>query len=335
VSPAKWQKGGIESTDKVDKVVILPGGTNLNTVTTSGFYRLGTGNTNGPTSSDNNQLIVIHGGGDTITQILGNHTTGALWTRSGNPSDVGGSGTWTAWRALAFTDSPVFTGNPTAPTPAAGNSNTSLATAAFTQQEITSRALDFTSDPTVLKTAQLITNIHAVRKTGIYMGSDVANGLSGWWYYHVIVHNSVPWIKVIAYYFDTAACYVKTCANGTWSGWVQLTDANGAAAAVAGMTFSLAANGYYRLPTSGIIVQWVTGATTFTGDQDQTIWFPISFPNLCLHLMVSTRGGAANNTDGWFQERSTSAASCVVNSQWTGSGSFVNGIQPKIIAIGY
>jgi hypothetical protein len=229
VSPAKWQKGGIESTDKVDKVVILPGGTNLNTVTTSGFYRLGPGNTNGPTSSDNNQLLVMHGGQDTITQILGSHTTGDLFTRSGNPSDVGGSGVWTSWKKLAFTDSPVFTGNPTAPTPAAGDSDTSLATTAFTQQEITSRALDFTSDATALKYAQSTGNIDTVKKTGIYFGESVVGGIGNWWYYHVVVYANPLYRKVTAYSLFDARSWVKTYADGVWSAWVQLTDANGKA----------------------------------------------------------------------------------------------------------
>jgi uncharacterized LabA/DUF88 family protein len=40
---------------------------------------------------------------------------------------------WEAWRVQAFTDSPVFTGNPRAPTPETGDNDTSVATTAFVQ----------------------------------------------------------------------------------------------------------------------------------------------------------------------------------------------------------
>jgi hypothetical protein len=75
---------------------VLSTGTDFNTVTTSGIYRFSSGNTNGP-GVDWGQLLVMHGGGDTITQIIGDFSSGNLYTRSGNPSDVGGTGAWTAW----------------------------------------------------------------------------------------------------------------------------------------------------------------------------------------------------------------------------------------------
>lgn len=75
-------------------------GTNdLNSITTSGFYRVEIPSANGA-GSNYGQLLVIHGGGDTITQIYGDHSTGNLMTRSGNPSSIGGAGDWSAWRKL-------------------------------------------------------------------------------------------------------------------------------------------------------------------------------------------------------------------------------------------
>lgn len=78
----------------------LAAGTDFNTVTNSGIYRFSNDNINGP-GCDWGQLLVMHGGGDTITQIVGDYASGALYTRSGNPSDVGGSGSWTSWNRLA------------------------------------------------------------------------------------------------------------------------------------------------------------------------------------------------------------------------------------------
>lgn len=71
---------------------------NLNSATTSGFYRVNNGHSNSPGSWG--QLIVCHGGGDTITQIYGDFNSGTLYTRSGNSSDVGGSGSWHGWYRL-------------------------------------------------------------------------------------------------------------------------------------------------------------------------------------------------------------------------------------------
>lgn len=71
----------------------------LNTATTSGFYRTQADQANMPHSQNAyGQLIICHGGGDTITQIYGDYSDGALYTRSGNA--VGGSGSWTPWKRL-------------------------------------------------------------------------------------------------------------------------------------------------------------------------------------------------------------------------------------------
>ena len=74
------------------------GGANLNTLTTSGMYRIDATEANRP--GDYGQLLVIRGGADTITQIYGQYSNGVLYTRSGNPSDVGGAGTWTSWHTV-------------------------------------------------------------------------------------------------------------------------------------------------------------------------------------------------------------------------------------------
>jgi hypothetical protein len=78
---------------------------NLNTATTSGFYRLNNAaaHTNFPTGVDWGQLIVAHGNGDTIAQIAMDYGSGYIYYRSGNPTDVGGTGAWSAWRRLYHT----------------------------------------------------------------------------------------------------------------------------------------------------------------------------------------------------------------------------------------
>lgn len=71
--------------------------TNLNTVTASGMYRLGGSLTNAPSGASYGQLLVIHGGGDSIAQIAFDFTMARMWIRTGAPAEVEGAGTWTEW----------------------------------------------------------------------------------------------------------------------------------------------------------------------------------------------------------------------------------------------
>lgn len=71
----------------------------FNTVTQSGVYRFSANNTNGP-GYDYGQLLVLHGGGDTIAQIAVDYRASLVRVRAGNPTDVGGTGTWRSWNTL-------------------------------------------------------------------------------------------------------------------------------------------------------------------------------------------------------------------------------------------
>ena len=76
--------------------------TDLNELTESGVYRLTGINANSPYSYS--QLLVLHGGGDTIGQlVMAYDLSGRMQVRSGNPSQVGGVGSWGAWNIVAFT----------------------------------------------------------------------------------------------------------------------------------------------------------------------------------------------------------------------------------------
>jgi hypothetical protein len=89
----------------------------LNTLTTSGFYRLNGSNANAP--GDYGQLLTMHGAADTITQLYGEYSNGLLYTRSGNPSNVGGNGSWSSWHTIL--DSSNYSGYVSAGTMNAGN----------------------------------------------------------------------------------------------------------------------------------------------------------------------------------------------------------------------
>lgn len=101
-----------ENADKIDDVLkitqqfskTLPTGTDLNTVTTSGFYRLNGNHANSPEECYYGQLLVLHGGGDTIAQVLVSYKSSSMWVRSGNPTEVSGTGSWHDWKKMSNTD---------------------------------------------------------------------------------------------------------------------------------------------------------------------------------------------------------------------------------------
>ena len=70
----------------------------LDTLTASGAYRIQNSNANRP--ADWGQLLTVYGGLDTIGQIYFDYSDGNIKTRAGNPSDVGGNGSWSAWRTV-------------------------------------------------------------------------------------------------------------------------------------------------------------------------------------------------------------------------------------------
>ena len=77
----------------------LSDGIDLNTVIKNGFYRLRDIYTNAPSNNCNYAtLIVSHSDGDTISQILIPYNSDDFYWRSGNPTDVGGSGSWREWK---------------------------------------------------------------------------------------------------------------------------------------------------------------------------------------------------------------------------------------------
>ena len=86
--------------DYVTKGSTLGNYVDLNTITTTGFYRTSALKDFTATTAYG-QLLVIHAGGDTITQIYGGYD-GRLVTRGGNPTDVGGHGYWSKWNSIAY-----------------------------------------------------------------------------------------------------------------------------------------------------------------------------------------------------------------------------------------
>jgi hypothetical protein len=96
----------------------------------------------------------------------------------------------------------------------------------------------------------------------------------------------------------------------------------------------LAQNGYFKLP-NGLIFQWGRGALGGTYAQ-QTIFFPIPFPNNVFHVQVSGSSTIANyvseNNWKWLDDGSTTLAKFNCLCYYTGSASSSN--KPMFFAIG-
>lgn len=88
--------GGAISADNFESKSVL--GVSLDSLVKSGFYRVSSSTGLPPSASDSGTLFVTQGG-DTITQIYGDYSTGFTYYRTGNPPEVGGQGSWKSWRS--------------------------------------------------------------------------------------------------------------------------------------------------------------------------------------------------------------------------------------------
>ncbi len=82
---------------------VLSDNVDLDTVTVSGMYRLATMELPWQAFS---QMLVVHGGADTISQVIFAFGGGGVYVRTGNPTQVGGPGVWGDWKQLAVCTAP-------------------------------------------------------------------------------------------------------------------------------------------------------------------------------------------------------------------------------------
>jgi hypothetical protein len=207
--------------------------TDINNLVKSGFYRIGNTETNRP--GDYGQILVMRGGGDSITQIYGDYATGNLLTRSGSPPSVGGIGGWTAWKTVATTSDLAGYATTTAlagyatTTALAGKANSATTLAGYgitdaskfgvgqTKQNMTaSRALGTTytnMTSNVITVSGYCTNVN----NGVL--AVVVAGLTGWYYQAATGAPAMP------FYAEVGPCetYVVSVQSGSLSltNWVE------------------------------------------------------------------------------------------------------------------
>ncbi len=164
---------------------------------------------------------------------------------------------------------PTFTGEPKAPTPAAGNNTTRIATTEFVQAAIT---VLINGAPATLDTLK---EIAAAINNDPKFSTTINNALSGKQPLdETLTHLSGKDVAGLLAYLglgEAAKRNVGTGAN-------QIPD-------MGSFTLSVSGTGYQKLP-SGFILQWGSiGAPGIA--QDVVTHFPIAFPNRCLRVLVS------------------------------------------------
>lgn len=194
--------------------------------------------------------------------------------------------------------SPVLTGNPTGPTPAQFDNDTSLATSQFVQ-----RALGNNSSMDSFNVSTALSAVHAGRLIvtsgvgGIVMtlpsASAVITGcaidfFNGAGTAITVARNSsdLIWTNTYGYSLENISVgsgeTLRLVSNGS-NGWIV---SSGSASLKYSASFggSLASSGYQKLP-SGLIIQWGYA------DWGTNVSFPIAFPNAAFSVSFALAGG--------------------------------------------
>jgi len=197
----------------------LGAGVDLNTLRTPGSY--------GQTLNNNATLalnypvatagtLLVQSASTTITtQVYIQYNSGRMWVRSFY-------NTWSAWSEVAFLDSPTFTGTPSAPSAAAGNSSTQLANTAFVQDAIGGATATSVagSGTTTLTAAQA--GVGTVVLTGVLTGNKnvVLPTVKGRW---TIVNNTTgAYTLTVKYASGTGIVVTQGTSSMLWGDGVNV-----------------------------------------------------------------------------------------------------------------
>lgn len=160
---------------------------------------------------------------------------------------------------------PTFTGEPKAPTPAAGNNTTRIATTEFVQAAITAL---INGAPATLDTLK---EIAAAINNDPKFSTTINNALSGKQPLdETLTHLSGKDVAGLLAYLGLGEAAKRNVGNGK----NQIPD-------MAAFASSLSSTGFQKLP-SGLIIQWgiVSGASNYT------VTYPVTFPNRSLALLA-------------------------------------------------
>ncbi|MCE4068419.1 MULTISPECIES: phage tail protein [Pseudomonas] len=200
-----------------------------------------------------------------VVQELINTTTGKRFTRVAPSNGTAVAPNWSAWREEAYTDSPAFTGVPTAPTAAAGADSTQLATTAFVQSAVSA------------VTGAAPATLNTLAKLATALNNDPALAAT--------INSALALKAPLASPALTGAPTVPTAAAGANSAQIANTAfVQNALAFASGKSIY---GGYQALP-GGTMLQY--GSFLISENGKFTGSFPIAFPTACVALVVSSPG---------------------------------------------
>ncbi|WP_097447861.1 phage tail protein [Escherichia coli] len=178
---------------------------------------------------------------------------------------------------------PTFTGEPKAPTPAAGNNTTRIATTEFVQAAITAL---LNGAPATLDTLK---EIAAAINNDPKFSTTINNALSGKQPLdETLTHLSGKDVAGLLAYLGLGEAAKRNV--GTGSG--QIPD-------MSSFSGSIASKGYQKLP-GGLIIQWGAGdaGTGYVGSTGNEMNFPIAFPSQCFQVVTSYDNGGGKIVAG-------------------------------------
>lgn len=220
--------------------------------------------------------------------------------------------------------SPIFTGDPKAPTPAQHDNDASLATTEFVQRALGNlrdeTVVSLSTTLTVAALGQLIFGINGTFTTTLPLAASCPKGSQiafqggtpiGTWVVQRqgsdLVDNNGGGTYIVLGAGDTAV--FESNGAGTW----RILGGSAALRKCSDFAASLAVNGYQKLP-SGKIVQWGwTGAAT-AGDLTQAL--PTAFPNAFHHVFVTQAYTVGSGSIGYAAGTPNGSLSSFV---WRGS----------------
>lgn len=325
--------------------------TDLNTATAGGAYRAQGGAANSVGTGVVTFLTIPFNTGG-CCQVLSQLTASGspMWYRAQT------AGNWSAWQRFAITDSPTFTGTPTAPTPEQFATGDRLATLDFLNRRgVEYRNIVGLSSSITLTADHVGCHIVVQGPGAATITLPLANSVAVGATITLQSNTTINATNTIARQgtSDTIIAVVNGVATSTTSfsllfgDTISLTSngnswyasSNSTAAFIAAQFLkgqSLASNGYLKIP-GGLVIQWGTNATDSSGSGSITL--PTAFANLALAVYLTPLLGQAINATISLRNNSLTKTSFAVNSTQGGAGASTTAPATSLgytwLAIGY
>jgi len=172
------------------------------------------------------------------------------------------------------------------------------------------------------------------RCTNTHIGQDPELDLTGTYWEIPFATEDYTYSKSE---IDDKTAIATTAQNQALSSNTVLVTPLGLNNAFKGTNQSLTVNGYQKLP-GGLIMQWCEGSliNSTSGNVQQTVSFPIAFPNGVLRVFVTTRQTATSGAlgDCWCTAHTSTNSSAVVNMDVT-SGGGTGQFAPVLLVYGW